>query len=255
MTVLQSKLWKSTPDWFVTWFNTAEYHELYGERDQAEALAFVHALTRAPWFPKEGPVLELACGAGRHARAFADAGWETVGVDLSPASIEQARFEHGGVADFSVLDMRDLPGPHPWKDHFQAVTLLFTSWGYFDEDADNDQVLSGVGAGLKPGGMFVLDFLNLPRVSAGLVAQEVKNGFHIHRRLTNGWIEKDIQFVDATGVHRHYLERVRAWGANELRAMAERAGLEFVKFYGDYALGDFDEAAPRCILVARKPCG
>jgi SAM-dependent methyltransferase len=46
------------------------------------------------WAPlvARGPVLDVACGAGRHARLFAGRGLEVVAVDREPQRIEGVRF-------------------------------------------------------------------------------------------------------------------------------------------------------------------
>lgn len=46
------------------------------------------------WAPriKRGPVLDLACGEGRHARFFRDLGFDVVAVDREPVSIQKIEF-------------------------------------------------------------------------------------------------------------------------------------------------------------------
>lgn len=46
------------------------------------------------WAPlvERGPVLDVACGAGRHARLFAERGLEVVAVDREPQQITGVRF-------------------------------------------------------------------------------------------------------------------------------------------------------------------
>jgi SAM-dependent methyltransferase len=41
-----------------------------------------------------------------------------------------------------------------------AVFNLFTSFGYFDNEKDDKKVFQSVYDALKPGGFFVLDYLN-----------------------------------------------------------------------------------------------
>jgi len=57
------------------------------------------------WAPliAHGPVLDLACGTGRHARWLAARGLEVVAVDREPRSIAGARFVRA-----------DLEGGRPW---------------------------------------------------------------------------------------------------------------------------------------------
>jgi SAM-dependent methyltransferase len=52
---------------------------------------------------RKGPVLDLACGGGRHARLFRDLGFDVVALDREPISIEGVSFVQA-----------DLEGGNPW---------------------------------------------------------------------------------------------------------------------------------------------
>ena len=61
---------KGTKEWFETWFDTNEYHALYGHRDSKEADDFVKKLIdRFQLQPCN--VLDAGCGAGRHVHSWA----------------------------------------------------------------------------------------------------------------------------------------------------------------------------------------
>lgn len=69
------------------------------------------------WAPqvKRGPVLDIASGAGRHARFFAERGLEVVAVDREPQSIPGVKFVHA-----------DLEGDKPWpfaEQRFAAIIV------------------------------------------------------------------------------------------------------------------------------------
>ena len=145
------------------------------------------------------------------------------------------------------------------SDFFDAVASLFTSIGYFERDEDLTKTITGVVSALRANGLFVLDFLNPTQVVSGLVEHEVKESggytFTIHRRVSNGWIEKSIQYEDESGIQ-HHVERVRALAPADWRKLLHAAGLVVEAHFGDYALNPWQEHAPRSILVARKiPCG
>ena len=256
-----SDLWKSDANWFVTWFNTPAYHALYGARDEAEAVRFIQALTDRVFDGHVRSVLDVGCGAGRHAAAFAAQGMNAVGIDLSPNSIQAARAFYGESDRLRFVhgDMRSLEN-HVEGESFDAVSSLFTSMGYFEADTDLARTITGVAWTLRPNGLFIFDFLNPEQVARGLVEQEVKEAggftFNIHRRIANGWIEKSIQYSDLNGQQHHHVERVRALSPDGWRQLLERTGFVIEAHYGDYALAPWRENAPRSILVARKiSCG
>jgi SAM-dependent methyltransferase len=62
--------------------------------------------------------------------------------------------------DVSLLhgDMREVPRS---AGTFDAVINMFTSFGYFEDEADNQRALDGVARALTPGGRFLIDTMNL----------------------------------------------------------------------------------------------
>ena len=57
----------------------------------------------ARWAPRveRGPVLDLACGSGRHSRFFKDLGFDVVAVDRERADLEGIRFVQADLEDGS----------------------------------------------------------------------------------------------------------------------------------------------------------
>ncbi|HBP44628.1 MAG TPA: SAM-dependent methyltransferase [Flavobacteriales bacterium] len=258
---MMSDLWKSDDNWFATWFNTAAYHALYGERNADEAFRFIEALTEEVLNGDYPRVLDMGCGTGRHTAAFVAKGLHAVGIDLSPNSIETARFECGESEQLRFIqgDMRYMD-EYVEAGSFDAVASLFTSIGYFEQKEDLMKTLRGVCRVLRDRGLFIVDFLNPELVISELVKEEVKEVddyvFRIHRRVANGRIEKSIQFVEPNGVHQHYVERVRALTPMDWRELLADMGMRVELHFGDYSLNPWCEQSPRSILVARKmSCG
>ena len=94
-------------DWFEDWFGE-EYLALYEHRDHHEAREVVALIVERMGEQVDAPVLDLACGAGRHQRTLCDRGWWTVGLDLSPSLLRAARAEDR-TAPLVRADMRELP--------------------------------------------------------------------------------------------------------------------------------------------------
>ena len=88
-------------EWFVTWFDSSHYHRLYAHRDDAEAAGFIDALI-GRLRPRDGSrVLDLGCGAGRHARHLARKGYDTTGIDLSASGIAAAKITEVRISAFA----------------------------------------------------------------------------------------------------------------------------------------------------------
>lgn len=243
------------PEWFSTWFNSRYYHILYGNRDDAEAQAFVMALNSVllPIINKQQPsLLELACGAGRHARMFNTIGYSVTAVDLAAESIAEAKAAGPSTIDYQVMDMRQLI----FGRTFDLVTNLFTSFGYFDSKTDNAAVLTGVTKCLNSNGLFVIDFLNATRVIETLVPNEVVTRgnitFEIKRSIENDFICKRIRFHADQKTHT-FEERVQALNYHDLIALLRNAHLNVIHAFGSYQLDTFQlESSDRVILIAKK---
>jgi ubiquinone/menaquinone biosynthesis C-methylase UbiE len=101
-------------------------------------------------------VLDLACGTGRHSVELAARGMDVTGVDFNRAALDVAEgaAKRRGVAPrFVELDMRELQG----GQRFDAAICFWTSFGYFEDEADDLRVAQRVAGALKPGGRFLID--------------------------------------------------------------------------------------------------
>lgn len=238
--------------WYAHWFDSSFYHILYKHRNHSEASAFIDALVAHLNPASECKMLDLACGKGRHTRALHGHGFEVTGVDLSANSIAAAQQQPAPGLHFAVHDIRAVYKPA----HFNVVLSLFTSFGYFDDPAEDAQVVQAVADSLQPGGRFVLDFMNSPRVVQTLVPNEVveRDGiaFHITKAVEKGMIVKRIAF-EADGKKYAFEERVRAHTLPTLTALLKKAGLQLQETFGSYALERYQEAtSDRLILIAGK---
>lgn len=234
------------PEWFEEWFGE-EYLQVYPHRDYADAEEAIALLRRAlPWKPG-WRVLDVACGAGRHARALDAAGARVVGLDLSASLLRRAR--EVTRAPLVRADMRWLP----IRPRSMDLTVnLFTSFGYFERDEEHAAVLAGMAATVRPGGWFVLDFLNALTVRASLadcVQTAGPGGTRAVRYLSDDgrFVVKMIAIPDG----RRFLERVRLFTPDELEGMLADAGLRVQQRFGDYAGGALAAGAPRTILMGQ----
>ena len=134
-------------EWFEEWFGE-EYLELYPHRDQAEADRAVALVGRASGLRPGWRVLDVGCGAGRHARAFRAAGARCVGLDLSWTLLRVAR----QVTDAPLVraDMRALPIRPRSMD---LTVSLFTSFGYFEHDEEHLGALREMAGHAAAGGV------------------------------------------------------------------------------------------------------
>ncbi|HQR18671.1 MAG TPA: class I SAM-dependent methyltransferase [Gemmatimonadales bacterium] len=202
---------------------------------------------RLPW--RAGwRVLDVGCGAGRHARALAAAGARPIGLDLSRALLLRAR---EAAVPLVRADMRRLPVRAASVD---LVVNLFTSFGYFARDEEHARVLHGMGECLVDGGWFAMDFLNADTVRRRLVAEEEQVLGTGRAKITRELVEDGRRVVKTITVPdgRRFVERVRLFQPEELETMLVAAGLSVHERLGDYDGGPLLAGAPRTILLARR---
>ena len=237
------------PEWFEEWFGE-EYLQLYPHRDDAEADRAVALIVRATGLVPGWRVLDVGSGAGRHARAFRAVGARCVGLDLSRALLRIAR----GVTDAPLVraDMRRMPIRPGSMD---LTVSLFTSFGYFEHDEEHAAALREMVSTIRPGGWFVIDFLNATEVRRRLVTREtlaVQGGeAEVARTMS-----PDGRYVCKTIVTpggRRFTERVRLFDQAQMSAMLSDAGLEVRHRFGDYDAAPIKSDSPRTILAGRLP--
>ena len=79
-------------------------------------------------------------------------GFQAHGFDLSPNSINLAiktAYEQNLDSKFSVLDLRKLKDQKGFKNQYDIVTNLFTSFGYFPNESEHIDVVEGFAYTLK----------------------------------------------------------------------------------------------------------
>lgn len=236
----------TSTEWFEDWFD-ADYSALYAHRDETEAgIAVGTALRVAPAL-EQGPVLDLACGSGRHLAALRQRNPLAFGLDLSTHLLGEAPVD---LRPWLLRgDMRHLPVK---PGSLAGVTLWFTPFGYFSDNA-NLALLRQLKQCLRPGGVILLDFLNAEHLARTLVEENEieRNGLRVVNRRTiqEGRIVKRMTLTRLdSGAIREVVESVRLYTPSELRGLAACVGLGLRAELGGYDGAAFDAAeSPRWI--------
>jgi SAM-dependent methyltransferase len=240
--------------WFVSWFDSAHYHRLYAYRDDGEAAQFIDALIEHLHPAGGSTVLDLGCGAGRHSKYLASKGFRVTGIDLSAASIREAKRSERPGLEFFQHDMREPFGTNTTEYVFN----FFTSFGYFDDPAEHLVVVRNIADALKTGGRLVLDYLNPIYAESHAIAEEA--------RIIDGFVYRVTRWSDAARFFKRiviedldgnpcgeHLEQVARFSLEDFRIMFDVYGLSLDAVYGDYRLRPYDSvSSPRMILLARK---
>lgn len=233
--------------WYQEWFGE-EYLELYAHRDENEARLQV-GFFRDQWGPIDGPILDLACGMGRHMVELQALGYHAVGCDLSFTLLKTGVRDYGHMP-VTRADMRQLP----FGDGvFAGLVNFFTSFGYFAEEDENFGVVREMARVLDHNAVFLFDYLNVHRELDKLVQRETRETPSGTVKIERWFDSSDRSFNKRMTIgDKRYLERVRGYDLDEISAMFAACNLEIQSSFGNFDATPFDERSQRLILLGRK---
>jgi SAM-dependent methyltransferase len=195
----------------------------------------------------DGPLVELAIGNGRVAVPVAAAtGRPVIGIDSSPAMLEQARAraaEAGVELDLREGDMRELSLDAPAG----LIYCPFRSLLHLHTWADRRGTFERVAASLRPGGRFAWNAYAFDHRVASRM-----DGQHLDEPVphTIGYAVGDNRIditLDDGGTS-------SLWWAtkNEWLGLLDVAGLEVEALYGGFDGEPFDDESREYVFVARR---
>lgn len=240
-------------EWYKAWFDSSYYHKLYFDRDEQEAEAFMSKLIDHLKPLPNSRMVDIACGKGRHSKFLAAQGFDVTGIDISRESIRYAQqFETENLHYFEH-DMRLLF----WINYFDYAFNFFTSFGYFNTLREHDDTLRTISGSLKPGGVFVLDYLNVPYVEERLVPKETRQiddtVYEIQRWVDDRHFFKKIIISDPELPEpMEHIEKVAKFGLADFTTMLDAQKLDIAEVFGDYELNPYNETTSRRLIVLAK---
>jgi SAM-dependent methyltransferase len=239
--------------WYVAAFRD-DYRDVYPHRDLAAARAEVAFLEQQGL---GGRVLDLCCGFARHTLALLESGLDAFGLDLSADLLRAAKGLDGAGRLAGRLVRADARAV-PFADAtFDAVVVLFSSFGYFGEAGDRE-MLSEIARVLQRGGSAFLDLMGPARVRAGLVARTEREAagrtIEEARRLEDGGrrVVKEVRIHGATGPEKRWREEVRMYERSEIEALADTVGLQVVRAFGSFRGEPYAPPSERLLLSLRR---
>ncbi len=221
----------------------ADRYEEWSARMTAD-VAFYVELAREV----DGPLVELAVGNGRVAIPVAQAtGQRVIGIDSSPAMLEQARIraaDAGVELDLHKADMRDFHVDEPAAliyCPFRALLHLAT-W------ADRRRTFEHIAASLRPDGRFAWNAFAFDH--------------HVAVRNDGAHQEEPVPHTIRYSIGDNRIDITRDDGAtsslwwatkNEWLGLLDIAGLELEALYGGFAREPFTDDSREYVFVARRP--
>lgn len=146
--------------------------------------------------PRRGErILDLGCGTGHLTKQLASAGADVVGIDASPAMIDEARRNHPGLR-FVVADARNYRADEPFDAVFSNAAL---HWVRPPEAA-----VRTIHDALRPGGRFVAEFGGRGNVECVVSALRRLQGDYFPNAALPDWyfpgIAEYATLLEATGL-------------------------------------------------------
>ncbi|MFC0558905.1 class I SAM-dependent methyltransferase [Halalkalibacter alkalisediminis] len=229
-----------------------DYLMIYKHRNEENAHLELSNIMNFIPYKKDQKVLDLCCGAGRHSRWFAKRGLNVTGIDLSNTLLEEAKTQSQTLGiKYIRSDMRNIT----FNNEFDIVVNLFTSFGYFEDDQDNERVFTRVYSSLKEGGYFLFDYLNPSFTRENLVPFSQQTIDHTainhYRNIDNDAVVKRIVVKDNDST-RHYEERVKLYSENRISEMLENNNLKIMHLFGNYDGSKYDQNSPRLLYICKK---
>ena len=194
-----------------------------------------------------GPLVELAVGNGRVAIPVAQAtGQRVIGIDSSPAMLDQARAraaEAGVELDLHEGDMRELALDEPAA----LIYCPFRALLHLPTWADRRRVFERVAASLLPGARFAWNAFAFDHGIAARIDGEHQDEPVPHTiRYSVGDNRIDITLDDGG-------ESSLWWATkNEWLGLIEVAGLQLDALYGGFAGEPFSDDSREYVFVARR---
>jgi cyclopropane fatty-acyl-phospholipid synthase-like methyltransferase len=216
----------------------------------AADLAFV---TRHLGAAPPARLIDVPCGAGRHALGLAAQGYRVTGVDLSADAIARASAAAVGLpAHFVLGDMRDFAADAP----FDGALCLGNSIGYFGPDGMT-AFFARLAANVRGGGRLILDSYTCAESLFPLQDEReiaFEGGRYRSRFAYDAMrsvLKTEAELVIGDAVHRlRYAHHVVTSGA--LAGALAQASFKVEALYGDIGDGPFAPGSPRLLLVATR---
>ncbi len=210
----------------------------------------------------KGLVLDLGCGTGNLTMRLAESGYDMTGVDASSEMLQIAmdkKNETGYDILYLLQDMREFE----LYGTIRAVVSACDSVNYITEPEELIQVFSLVNNYLDPAGIFVFDFNTEYKYRELLGNQTIAedreessfiwDNYYDEEQRINEY-ELTLFIREEDGRYGKYQEThfQRAYTLEEMKALLERSGLEYVTAYDAYTKNPPHAESERISVVARE---
>ena len=232
---------------------------------------------------RDGIIAELGCGTGAMTRRLSAAGYDMIGIDASPDMLEHAR-EYSDAGDEEADRNMGLEEGHNGKPEagdgreilyllqdmrsfelygtVRAVVCCCDSINYITDPEEVGEVFRLVNNYLDPEGLLIMDF-HTPYYYGSVLKE--RTIAEVREDVAMIWENEEAE----DGLHRMYVtvfremqdgsyrrfeedHEQRGYTPEELRRLAETAGLVDITFYDGYTGKPASDSSERIVMTARE---
>lgn len=217
-----------------------------------------------------GPILEVGCGSGRLLIPLAAEGYALTGIDTSAVMLERCRATAQTWDAPVTLVQADMTDFYLSERHFALIYVALGTFNHLSSLADRRASLQTMRAHARAGATLIID---IAQAEPRQIATLADSGLLLH---SGTWFEDDEVFSHSIaarpdhepGAYRltHWYDRHRQDGPltrtacettlsiigyTEMILLLESTGWHLRRTFGDHDLSEWDEQAPRLILLAQ----
>lgn len=239
------------------------YTSFFEERFDAadEEVEGLLELLEAEYGLEPETTLDVACGTGRHALAFAKRGCDSEGLDFSREFVDRAdeNARERGLDDATTFHHEDMRELDDWTGSYDVITVFWNSLGYYGRETD-EEIMTELHRLSAEEGVLAIEIGNKDFFIANFEdasASERDGQFFVERRaydVETGRFRTTLDLFDASEGYEHVDTlkwENRLYAAPVLRELCERAGFDEISLYGGFGGEELTLESDTVVLLAR----
>jgi len=236
-----------------------EFRPFFGLLTQKETNAHVRYVINKLNLRPGKKFLDCPCGIGRISLPMANKGIKVTGVDITQSYLDELskKAKRSGLrVEVVQADMRRIN----FDAKFDACGNLWTSFGYFEKESDNIQVLKKMYRALKPSGKFMLHVINRDWIMANYQPrgwQQIGNVKSLEERYFDyrTSINYGTWHFIKDGKEKSFETSIRMYSFHELVSILTSIGFTNIEVYGSTKDESIGSDKMMMFIIGTKPKG
>ena len=254
-----NKSQKNKPFWYKDFFQKFYlkiYRDILPCLDTKKEVDFIEKILK---LPPGSEILDLCGGYGRHSVPLAERRLKVYLLDLNKNFLKKAK-EEAEKQKIKIHTIHSDLRKIPFSNKFDAVINIFNSFGYLENDEENEKAIKAIVKSLKPNGLFLIDIINgdwLKNNSRPESQRQTGNLSIIESVKFNSETKINIVSLKIINTKNHKIQyasqALRLYSFNDLKKLLTNNGLKIIEKYGGFNEEKFSpKLSKRIILLTKK---